>query len=57
MMMVALWPISCPVSVFVVAICDESGPGGVVVSSNAIRSLQAHGLLSVYCLGVCHHSV
>lgn len=39
------------------AIGDEPGPGGFVVSGDALRSLQAHGFLSVYSLGVCHHRV
>ncbi len=38
-----------------VAICDEPGPGGVVVSGDALWSLRVHGFLSVYSLGVCHH--
>lgn len=37
------------------AISDEPGPGGVVVTGHAVWPLQAHGLLSVYRLGVCHH--
>lgn len=40
-----------------VAIRDEPGPGGIVVSGDALWSLQAHGLMSVYTLGVCHHRV
>lgn len=38
-----------------VAICDEPGIGGFVVSGNALSSLQVHGFLSVYNMGVCHH--
>lgn len=39
------------------AVCDEPGLGGVVVSGDALQSLQAHGILSFYSLGVCHHRV
>lgn len=42
-------------SCFSVAICDESGSGGVVVSGDALWSLQAHGILPVDSLGVRHH--
>lgn len=38
-----------------IAIFDEPGPGSLVVPGIAIQSIQAHGFLSVYGLGVCHH--
>lgn len=44
-------------SLLFVAVCDEPGPGDLVVSGNALQSLQAHGLLPVYSVGVRHHRV
>lgn len=44
-------------SCFLVAIRDEPGPGGVVVSGDALQSLRPHGFLFVNSLGVRHHRV